>query len=252
VRQEGAAHEGLKQEIVNQLINERLVLQAARKANIKVQKTEVMKAYDGIVAGASMKEEAFLRKLRERGMSKDRFIKSVEDDLMIRKFRDTLAGEVAISDNELKDYYNSNRSAFTVGDQVRLSVIRVNGLEEAKKVKREIDKGAKFEDMSRKYPGGHKEQGAGETGWVTIGTFPRDIAQEIGKIKAGSFAGPIRGKEGYYLIKVIEKMEKNVSPFDQVKENIRHALLQQKVEDTFRTWLQNERKQAKIEVVKRG
>ncbi len=248
-QQTAEAHKGLRQELLNQLINEKLALQAARKAKIKVEKTEVMKAYDSIIAGAAMKEEDFLKKLKERGMSKEKFIRSVENDLTIRRYMDSFGKEITVSDDELKAYYDGNLPAFTMNEQLRLSIIRVDNPEEAGKIKRELDKGAKFEDMAQKYPAGHTGPGGTETGWVTLDTFPRDIAKEIGKIKAGSFAGPIKGKEGYYLIKVIEKREKKVNPFGEVKENIRHMLIQQKLGERFQNWLQNERKQAKIEVM---
>lgn len=251
-QQAEGTHKGLRQELLNQLINEKLVLQAAKKGNIRVEKIELMKAYDNVVAGTAMKEEDFLKKLKERGMSRDRFLKSLEDDLMIQKFRDTFVGDIKVPENDMREYYDKNLSSFTLREQVRLSLVKVNDLGEAKRIRSEIERGARFEDMARKYPGGHREPGGGETGWVSIDSFPGDIAKEIARIRAGSFAGPIKGKEGYYLIKVIEKKERKVTPYDQVRENIRHLLIQQKLNEKFQAWLENERKQAKIEIVEKG
>ncbi len=250
--QTAEAHKGLRQELLNQIINEKLALQAARKGNIRVEKIELMKAYDNVVSGAGMKEEDFLKKLKERGMSKDRFLKSLEGDLMVRKFRDTFVADIKVVESDMRDYYDKNLSTFTQREQVRLSLVKVNDLGEAKRIRSEIERGAKFEDMARKYPGGHREPGGEETGWVSIDSFPGDIAKEITRIRAGSFAGPVKGKEGYYLIKVIEKKEKKITPYDQVRENIRHLLIQQKLNEKFRTWLENERKQAKIEIMEKG
>ncbi|MEK6582765.1 MAG: peptidylprolyl isomerase, partial [Nitrospirota bacterium] len=153
---------------------------------------------------------------------------------------------------ELKGYYDNNRQAFAVAEQLRLSIIKTPNIEEAKKIKKEIEKGAAFEGMANKYPAGHTGPGEGETGWITLDTFPADMAKAIRKIKAGTAGGPIKGREGYYIIKVLEKKEKKVQSFDEARENIRNILMQQKARDKFRAWLQDTRKNAKIEILQKG
>lgn len=249
--EEAERRKAIRQELLNQIINEKLVLQTAKKENIKVDKKEVMNAYTNIVRSFP-KEDDYLKKLKERGMSKDTVLKSIEKDLTVRKFKDSLSKDITISDKELKDYYDKNLETFTTPEQLRLSVIKVNSIEEAKKIKRKIGEGANFEEMAMKYPAGHTGPGAGETGWVTIDSFPSDMAKEIKKIRAGAFGGPIKGREGYYLIKVKERREKKVLPFDEVKMNIRHILTQQKKEEKFQAWLREVRNKAKIEIFEKG
>jgi len=244
------AHRAMYPQLIDQLINEKLVLQAAKKENIKVDKKEVIRSYDEMVK-TFPKEEDYLKGLKEKGMSKDMVLKHIEKDLIIGKFKETLARNLDIPDKELQDYYDKNLHAFTTTEELKLSMIKVNSIEDARKVKKELEQGASFEEMAYKHPAGHAEPG-GETGWITLGTFPADMAKEIRKIKAGFFGGPIKGREGYYIIKVQEKKEKKVRSFDEVKENIRHSLLQQKKEERFRSWFQDTRKNAKIEVLQKG
>lgn len=249
--EEGNLPPGIKEEVLNQLINEKIVLQAARKENIKIDNKDVMNAYTSIIS-TFPKEEDYLKKLKDKGMTKDIVLRSIEKDLTIRKFRDSHSKDTVIPDNEIKDYYDKNPQAFATPEQLRLSVIKVNNLEEAKNIRKEIEKGANFDEMAKKYPAGHAGPGSSETGWVTIDTFPPEMAREIKKIKAGAFGGPIKGREGYYLIKVQERKEKKVLSFNEVKENIRHLLTQQKKEEKFQSWLQEERKKAKIDISQKG
>lgn len=179
----------MRRGLLNHLINERLMLQAAKKENIKVVKKEVMNAYSNIVSSFP-KEEDYLKKIKERGMSRDIVLKSIERDLTIRKFKDSLSRNLAISEGELKDYYSKNLQA----------------------------------------------------------SFPSEMAKEIKKIKTGDFGGPIKGREGYYLIKVQDRKEKRVAPFDEVRENIKHLLIEQKKEERLQSWLQEAKKKAKIEI----
>ncbi len=250
IQQGSDLHKAMRQEIINQLINEKLVLQAAKKENIKVDKKEIMNQYNNIVS-AFPKEDDYLKKLKARGMSKDMVLKSIERDLTINKFRDSISKDITIPDKELKDYYDKNLSIFAVPENLRLSIIKVGNIEEAKKIRKEIEKGASFEEMAKKYPAGHTGPGAGETGWVTMDTFPSEMAKEIKKIKTGSVGGPIKGREGYYLIKVQEKKGGKTQSFDEVKENIRHILMQQKKVEKFQIWLQDTKNKAKIEILEK-
>lgn len=249
LKQDGA-HNAMMQELINQLINEKLLLQAAKKENIKVDKKEVMRKYNDKIK-AFPKEEDYLKKLKERGITKDMVLKSMEKDLIMEKFKDSLSMNMPVSDREIKDYYDKNIKTFTTVKQFRLSVIRTDNIDEARRIKKELEKGLSFEETADKYPAGHTGPGAGETGLVTLDTFPSAMAKEIEKIKAGAFGGPIKGREGYYVIKVQEKVEQKVKPFDEVRDNIHHILTQQKREDRFQSWFQDARKNAKIEMVQK-
>lgn len=251
VQQEGGIPKAMREGLINQLINEKLVLQAAKKENIRVDKKEVIKTYNDMVK-AFPKEEDYLKRLKEKGISKDMMFKSIEKDLIMGKFMDSISRDITLSDVELKDYYDKNLQAFTTPEQLRLSIIRVDNIDEAKKIKKEIEKGADFEEMANKYPAGHGGPGVGETNWVTLDTFPPDMVKEIKRIRAGTFGGPIKGKEGYYIIKVQERKEKKVQPFDEVKEGIRNILIQQKKGERFQSWLQDTRGKAKIEILQKG
>ncbi len=247
-QQAGDGHKAMLQELLNQLINEKLMLQAARKEKITADKKEVMQVYNDRVK-AFLKEGDYLQRLKQRGLTKDMVLKSIEKDLLVAKFKDGLASAVSVSEEELKGYYDNNRQGFAVAEQLRLSIIKTPDIEEAKKIKKDIDKGASFEEMANKYPAGHTGPGEGETGWITLDTFPADMAKPITKIKAGTAGGPIKGREGYYIIKVLEKKEKKVQSFDEARENIKNILAQQKARDKFHAWLQDARKNAKIEVL---
>lgn len=245
--QAGNTHSAIQQELLNQLIIEKLVLQAAQKENIRATKDEVIKAYNDMLR-AFPKEDDYLKNLKQRGFTKDMLLKSMEKDMTVGKFKESIAKNIVVDDRELQAYYESNLSAFRVREQVLLSIIKVITVEEAKNIKREIEKGESFEKIADKYPAGHAEKG-GNMGWITLDTFPQDMAKEIRKIKAGSLGGPIKGREGWYIVKVHEKQDETIKPFNDVKEDIRQILTQHKKREQFHIWLQDAKKNAKIEIV---
>lgn len=54
------------------------------------------------------------------------------------------------------------------------------------------------------------------------------FAAEVGKV-----VGPVKTQFGYHLIKVEDKKDASVTPFDEVKEQIRANLLQQKQNQAY-------------------
>ncbi len=249
-QQDSQHTKALRLELINQLINEKLVFNAIAKENIKLDKQEVMNAYKEIIK-AFPNEDEYLKKLKEKGMSKDFVLKSLEKDLKIKKLRDKFATDITISDIEAREFYDNNISAFEQREQFKLSLIRIDNQQEALKIKDEIQKGVSFEDMAVKYPAGHTEAGS-HTDWITVDTFPAGMASEIRKISKGAFGGPIKGREGYYLIKVQDRKDKGLVAFDEVKEDIRQMLLEQLKAEKFQTWLHDERSKAKIEIIEKS
>jgi foldase protein PrsA len=241
------AHRAMYPNLVEQLIDERIVLQAARKEKIKVDRKEVQKSYNDSIKTFN-KEADYIKHLKEKGLTKIMVLKFMEKDLTIEKFKEHLAKDLDIPDKELRDYYEGHIQTFETPEQVRLAFIKTDNPVHAKRIKKELEHGANFEEVASKYPAGHAERG-GESGWVTLNTFPSDMVREIRKIKTGHFEGPIKGREGYYIIKVQDRREKSVKPFDEVKDNIKHTLLLVKKEDKYQNWLQDAKKNAKIEVL---
>jgi len=65
-------------------------------------------------------------------------------------------------------------------------------------------------------------------------------------LKPGDIAGPVRFGGGLHIIR-LEEVRRPVAPFDKVKEEITRMLYEQKLESSYRTWLQSLRSDANIE-----
>ncbi len=59
---------------------------------------------------------------------------------------------------------------------------------------------------------------------------------------------PVRSFKGYHIVKVLDKRPQRVRPFDDVKEELRKRLLQQRQQQQFREYMQKAEGAAKTEV----
>ncbi|MBW8000431.1 MAG: hypothetical protein FVQ80_00210 [Planctomycetes bacterium] len=93
----------------------------------------------------------------------------------------------------------------------------------AMKVFKEIENGADFAEMAKKYSHGHKSQAGGK--WKAISpdslASPYDIlAVAAERTEHGNVVGPIDVKNHFFIMKLIEKKGKNVQTFEQVQNQI--------------------------------
>ena len=112
-----------KLNVVEQLINNEILLERAKKLNLEASDGEVEDKFTELKSGYT--EEEFQRKLKDGGMTVDDLKKDLRRQLSIQKLLNReVAAKVAITDKDVVDFYNSNRNQFNVAEpQYRISQI---------------------------------------------------------------------------------------------------------------------------------
>lgn len=103
---------------IDELVSESLIKQAAAKNNITVSKTEVDNKVSDIektLAGKMTLQDA----LAQQGMTVDDFRRQVELQLMLEKLT---ASSVVVSDKEITDYLDKNKSTMTATNDADLKI----------------------------------------------------------------------------------------------------------------------------------
>jgi len=73
-----------------------------------------------------------------------------------------------------------------------------------------------------------------------------EIEQATQTLKPGDIAGPLLCAGGFHIIR-LEEVRTPVKPFEKVKDEITKTLYQQKMENSYRSWLQTLRSDSNIE-----
>ncbi len=76
--------------------------------------------------------------------------------------------------------------------------------------------------------------------------LPREIEEEAFGLKVGEGKGPLRGKDGYYIIRLIKRKGMDEKKFAEEKETFRENYTQRKKNEAYNQWYDNLKKQAKI------
>ena len=166
---------------------------------------------------------------------KDNFLAS---EYVQREFID----KVTVSEDEMKSYYDSHKDEFTTPESVHVRHILIkvdkDASEEDKQKAREkaedllakIKAGEDFEKVASEFSDDTttKSKG-GDLGFITKGRVVKQFEDAAFALKPGEVSGVIETAFGYHIIKVDEKKDESIEPYETAKESIKQKLLKERL-----------------------
>ncbi|UCD05671.1 MAG: peptidyl-prolyl cis-trans isomerase [candidate division WOR-3 bacterium] len=168
-----------------------------------------------------------------------------ERDVIWRSYySDVILGKVKVTDGEVRDTYNK------IVEQYHLAQIVVSEESLANYVSNELKKGASFEDMLTFSLDTMSVDG--DIGTFSIMSIPPEIMTSLKKVKEGGVTEPIQFGEYYMIFKVIDHSIAESPKFDEVKENIRNNLRQEKARAEGEKYFSKLMERARVEYNQEG
>jgi len=147
-----------------------------------------------------------------------------------------------ISDDELKLQYQQNIQQYQLPNRVHVEHILLMTVgktdaeaeeirQKAEDVLKQAKKGAKFEDLAKKYSEdpGTKDKG-GDLGWITQGQTVPEFEKTAFGLDKGKISDLVKTQYGFHIIKVLDKENAHTKPFEEVKDSIKTPLLLSKAD----------------------
>jgi len=243
--------EGRKQQgeiariVLDQMIEQRLILQEARRRNAVATEEQVDGAITDIKKNFPSEAE-FQFALDQRGLTLVDLRGRLRTNLTVQNLQAQVS-RATVSEAEIAKYYGQNRREFDRPEQVRVRHILLETDAEARFVLARLGRGEKFEDLARqlsKDPGS-KEQG-GDLGFVSRGQLVSEFEQTAFALQPGQTSGIVKTQYGYHVIQGIARQAGKPSTLAEVRDQIRRQLLAKKQEADFATWLRQVKQAAKI------
>lgn len=237
--------EELKRRTLEQLIERKMLLQEAKRLKIDLTEGEMLERLAEI--RDNMDEEAFLRFLAERKLTKESWEASARETLLIEKLLNQLVGDqISLPDEELMQYYNGHLEEWRMPEQVKLRQALVPTEAEAAAVKTSLAEGADFVETARRHAQS-AEFGDGDLGYRTAAELPAEF-EPLFKAEIGSVSGVIKTPFGFHVVRVEDRQPARTLPFEEVKERIYQTLLEEKRELLFARWFENVRRKTEVKI----
>lgn len=253
-----------KEELLNQsLIPQRLLYQEAVKQGVAASPKEVDNAIEEIIANSPFPKDVIEKQLEAQNLTWDDIKKALGVQLSIQKLLNKTLGQQRPTEEEIRAYYDSNEKLFQTPEQLRASHILVcfNGTIGCKTNITETDAMQKinvlieminktsFSSVAKNYSDDPSASlNSGDLGYFEKGQMVQEFEEVAFATEPGKVAGPVRTPYGLHLIKVTDKKEKGVVPYEQVKEQISELLTSQKQQKAFEEYVQGLRDKAEITI----
>nr|WP_264357635.1 peptidylprolyl isomerase [Halothermothrix orenii] len=156
--------------------------------------------------------------------------------------------DVSVEESAVREYYDNNKENFKHGTQIKARHILVETEKEAREILNELENGADFGEMAKEYSTGPSSKNGGDLGYFGKGRMVPEFEEAAFALKVGQISDPVKTQYGYHIIKVEDKVEEGITPFDEVKDKIKNNLLQQKQQTAWNNFLKELRDKAEIEI----
>ena len=249
--------EQIKKDILNQIIEDKLVLSRAKELGIKVAESEINERLDYIKNGFSS-EDDFYKTLETQGVTianlKDRY----RDQIMMKKLVDyEVKSKISVLPSETNDYYEKHKDQFRENDKYRVKNILIKAKDEVsfelarveiENIYNKLKEGENFDDLARQYSQGPNAEKGGDMGYIEQGQMLEVLDKAIFKLKPGEFSEPVKSEIGYHVFKTEDIKYGKQASLEDVQKNLQLIIFQDKFKAQVNEWLSNLKKKAYISI----
>jgi parvulin-like peptidyl-prolyl isomerase len=207
--------------------------------------------FKDIVRGM-IQEEILLQDASAEGLDRDAAVKArleqARRQVLIQELlRRKVLVQSQVTEDEARKMYEDNTPLFST-ETVRVSHIMVKTQSEAEAILKDLQAGQDFAELAKakSQDSGSAEKG-GDLGVLKRGQTVPEFEEEAFRLKEGELSPVIKTEYGYHLLKGGAHVSV-VQPFDEVKDQIRQSLLQQKQQAVFMSFMADLEKKATTEI----
>ena len=247
----------LGKEVLQNMIDRIIIVKAAEEKGLLLPESYIDQEYDEVIDRDFGGDRGrFLEYLRARGETARDFRRNIYKRVVVNAMRaETRRSQSEISPERIEEFYVKNKLRFYQEEalhlrQVILTPMANEGLvplrQTAKKVINELDNGANFGDIARKYSQDEMSRKGGDWGWIER----KDIREELSDIAFGlernQYSQAIEMEGTIFILYAEDKREEMIQPVAQVRDIIENVLVGEIARETQEKWLNDLRNDAYV------
>jgi peptidyl-prolyl cis-trans isomerase SurA len=211
----------LEKNVLDAMINDRLILAKAIEDSVTVTDDEVQQQLDDRIKEIIQQygSEARVEELYGMPVSrmKREFRETMKKQLLKAKLQRQELGDISVSRWEVEDFFKDYQDSLpAVPEQVEVSHIYIApkvsadvkraAYDRAKTILDSIKAGGDFADFAKRYsedPGSSSH--GGDLGWARRGDFVKEFEEAAFALKPGELSGVVESPLGYHIIQLLDR-----------------------------------------------
>ncbi|MFP4598241.1 MAG: peptidylprolyl isomerase [Persicimonas sp.] len=248
-------------EVLDELVDRRLLLQEADKLDLSVSDQEVDQWLAYTREQQGLDEQQFRQTIQQYGMSYETYREMIRQNLLkLRIVKVKVGSQVKVSEEEVEKAY-SERFGDAGGQSKNIDVRHVlvrpadNSDAEIARAKRDaeaaremIRSGQSFEEVAEAHSDGPSNDQGGYLGSFGRGELDPQFEEAAFDLEEGELSEVVRTQFGFHVIQVTGVSYKADNNATERKEQLRAQLQQEAVERQLQAYLQNLRARSFVDV----
>lgn len=257
-----------KEEILDSMIDRRLINQKAKQFNTTVTEEEITTAYENTRNRLSLDPAQFKEKLAGSGLTEELYRKQLKDQILQSKLISyDVRAKVVVTEEMMKEYFEEHYGAKTeqgsyyllqmgftwktdTDDPEKLAAAKEETRKKAERILDQSRRGEDFKALAKKFSDLPSASDGGDIGVLGLEDMAPAMRTAISPLKPGELTDIIESNNGFQFYKVLsgeEKEKASSASFEAVKEEIREKLFEEKMKAAYSEWVKKLKEDAFIQ-----
>ncbi|HEY4071058.1 MAG TPA: peptidylprolyl isomerase [Sphingomicrobium sp.] len=202
--------DALRQQVLRNLIDETLEIQAAGTEKIEIKKSDIDRTVERVAAGVKQSPDQLGSYLESHGSSLPSLRRQIQGEIAWSRLQHAkIESGVSVGEDEVKavlDQLNASKGT----EQYRVGEIFLSAtpytqeqtLQKASQILEQLKNGASFQGYARQYSEASTAAVGGDLGWVRPEQLPAPLAAALRQMGPGTISNPIPVSGGVSIIAV--------------------------------------------------
>ncbi|MGD0095203.1 MAG: peptidylprolyl isomerase [Terracidiphilus sp.] len=274
-RQRGASMQEISEghrDLLRNLIDQQLWLSKGKELSITGE-TELVNRLNEIRKQYNLESMEDLEKAaKEQGISFEDFKANVRNSIITQEvMRREVGRKVQFTPGEAERYFEQHKQEYARPESVTLAEILVStgapsqltpqagtqpddpaklaaAKAKADDIEAKLHAGGDFAQLARNFSDGPTAAEGGDLGQFQHDKLAKVLEDKTFALKSGEFTEPIRTKQGYVILKVVEHVPGGVPAYKDVESQVEENFYMARMEPAMRDYLTTMREQAYIDI----
>ena len=249
--------EELSKQVLQNMIDRIIIVKAAEEKGLLIPPSYIEQEYDDVLNRDFGGDRGrFLEYLKARGETARDFRTDIYKRVVVNVMRaETRRSQSEISPERIEEFYVKNKIRFYQSESLHLRQIILTPLADeglvplrqtAKKVIEELESGANFGDIARKYSQDEMSRRGGDWGWIERKDVRKELSDAAFALNAGEYSQPIELGGTVFILYAEDKREEMIQPVSQVRDIIENVLVCEIAREAQEKWLEGIRNESYI------
>jgi parvulin-like peptidyl-prolyl isomerase len=234
----------MKQDLLQRLIEDRLILQQAKLDKTSAEPSRVKSKIEEIKKGYTS-ESVFEQDLAKQGLVRADLENKISEQMLMRNLvEQKVRNKVVIRPDEITSFYAQNKAQLLKPEERLLTLFILQDEETARALSYQLRVGAKIEELATKFPFTTDKLS------VALGQQLRpEIEATVFKLGLGEISSPVKVDTKYFIFKLDEIVGSRQLSLIQAQDQIKAYLFEKKMQEELTKWLDELKKQSYIKIL---